>query len=180
MRTRGRRSVRLKGRDYATPGSYYVTICVHGRRCLLGTGRDGHVTLSAAGRAVDSVWLDLPRRHRHVGLDAYVIMPNHLHGILRLRPVVENGATRLGDPLSEIVRWFKAQSTRAYIHGVHEMGWPRFEQRLWQRGYYEHVIRSEDDLVHARGYILRNPRRWMSDPDNPSSVDTHPTSPWDM
>jgi REP element-mobilizing transposase RayT len=138
------------------------------------------VVLGPAGKTIERVWLDLPRRFEHVCLDEYVIMPNHIHGILRLRPWRDDGREHdtFGEPLSEIVRWFKAQSTRAYIRGVYDLGWARFDGRLWQRGYYEHVIRDEDDLVHGRGYILRNPRRWMTDPDNPRASDHDEASPW--
>ena len=179
MQRRRRRSIRWKGFHYASPRAYYVTVCVHQRRCLLGAARDERIVLSSAGRAVDAAWRLLPARFGHVALDEFVIMPNHVHGIIRLRPLARDGEPAFGEPLGEIVRWFKARTTRAYIHGVRDEGWPAFDRRLWQRGFHDRVIRDEEELAHARAYIFRNPARWSRDPDNPQARDQDPASPWD-
>jgi len=93
-------------------------------------------------------------------LDTFVIMPDHIHGILRLRPQGQGQSEERGAGLSEIVRWFKSETMRAYSDGVRRLGWPRFEGRLWQRGFYDRILRDEDELFHARTYIHRNPARW--------------------
>lgn len=180
-----RRSVRLRHYDYAQPGAYFVTICTHHRACLLGAVAAEAVRLSAAGRIVQAAWNDLPRHYPHVALDAFVVMPNHLHGIIqiidlavtdahavgadpRVRPVarhaaIPNQGAHAGAPLPRIVQWWKTMTTNAYIRGVRVQGWPRFDGRLWQRNYWERVLRDERELGLARDYILQNPLRWHLD-----------------
>jgi REP element-mobilizing transposase RayT len=94
----------------------------------------------------------MPERFAGARLDAYVVMPDHFHAIISLR----GRAARLGD----VVGAFKSLTTHAYIRGVHEAGWRPFAARLWQRDYYEHVIRGEADRARIRAYIAQNPARW--------------------
>ena len=164
-----RRSRRWRGFWYGAARAYYVTVVVHQRRCLLGTVRDGLVAPSAAGSSVMELWQRLDSTFQHVRLDAFVVMPNHLHGILCIIAPQHGGS--FGATLGELVGWFKTMSTRRYVRGVKEDGWPRFEQRLWQRNYFDRVIRDEDELNHARGYTWRNPMRWSLDPLNPERRD---------
>jgi len=160
-----RRSHRLRGFDYAAPATYFVTLCTEERRCLFGRVEDAQVDHSAAGRMVLSWWHRIPASFPYVRLRAFVLMPNHLHGILRfLEPAVGGARVTERPGLGRVITWFKTRTTGAYTRGVRHEGWPRFNGRLWQRSFYEHIIRDEEELAHADGYILRNPRRWGEDP----------------
>ena len=185
---RQRRSIRLQGYDYTRQGAYFVTICTRNRECLLGDIVEGRRHLSEAGRLAQAVWEDLPHHYPHVQIDVWVIMPNHMHGIIILTEAqtteddVQSGAdpkinvgaglkpaptaaTRHG--LSEIVRAFKTFSARR-INALHNtVGTP-----FWQRNYYEHVIRNESALDRIRQYIVDNPARWPEDPENPAVRDS--------
>ena len=143
----GRRSIRLRGYDYSRQGAYFVTICCHGRRCLLGTIKGGMVVPTPVGQAVLTCWEAIPRHAPRVDLDAYVLMPNHLHGIIYLtdegrgtpwRAPTDSVREAFGQPrsgsLATVVRSFKTASTRAALEVDLHLG-----SRLWQRGYYEHV-----------------------------------------
>ena len=161
-----RHSIRLKTFDYTQDGAYFITACTHERECLFGNIIDGTMTLNSPGQIVQDVWSELPRHYHHVGLDAFVIMPNHVHGIiLFLSDPVGAGfkpalATR--SPLSEIVRAFKTFSSRRINTLRLTPG-----TAVWQRNYYEHVARDEDDLQRLRQYITDNPARWADDENNP-------------
>ena len=156
-----RRSVRLADYDYSQPGAYFVTVCTHGRRPLFGQVVDEHVRPSNAGLMASDWWRRTKSKFPTIELDEEIVMPNHLHAIVNI--TANGGAT-----LQEIVQWFKTMTTNAYLRGVKQLGWPRFEKRLWQRSYYEHVIRDEAELASIREYIHHNPAKWVEDPDNPS------------
>ena len=178
-----RRSIRLKGYDYAHVGAYFVTICVWQRECLFGDVAGGVVALSAAGGLVQQAWVDLPARYVGVSLDAFVVMPNHVHGILfiagleadddrREEPAPgtdsgrhEEGATSSAPTLGQIVRAYKSLSAVAVNRHL-----GRSERPVWQRNYYEHIIRGEDALNDIRLYITRNPPCWDKDAENPANV----------
>jgi len=151
----GRRSIRLRGYDYRTAGFYFVTICTWNRECIFGDVVDGVVRLSDAGRIAEASWLTLAM-HDGVECDEFVVMPNHLHGILALS----------GDTLAlgELVRAFKARTTHA-IAGPHKTG----SIRVWQRKFYERIIRDDAELTDTRQYIKINPLVWSTDPENPQS-----------
>jgi putative transposase len=149
-----RRSIRLRGYDYATPGTYFVTICAQNRLRLFGAIADGVMIRSQAGELISSIWESLPLRFPTVELDVFVVMPEHFHAIVALK---EAGIDTM--PLGNIIGAFKSLTTNVYIHGVRESGWPPFEQRLWQRNYYESIIRDADHLARVRNYILTNPAR---------------------
>ncbi len=170
-----RRSIRLPDYDYATPGAYFVTVCTHGGECILGQIIDDEVQLGSAGAAVQEVWQHLPEHYPHLELDAFVVMPNHFHAILVLHEPAEaaseGGAVGLGSAkttakqhaLPEIVRALKSFSSRE-INRLR--GTPG--AAVWQRNYYEHIIRDQDQLARARAYIADNPRRWALDQENPT------------
>jgi len=183
-----RRAMRLRGYDYSQPGAYFVSICVQHRKCLFGAIIAGHLRLNEIGQIVIECWSRVPQHFPSVELDEYVIMPNHMHGIIALnivgarspRPSDIVGARsprpsqtvrhRRGEvpspTLGQIVAYFKYQSTK-HINQHHNM--PR--TRIWQRNYYEHVIRDDIDLQRLRRYIQNNPMKWTLDqlhPDNPS------------
>jgi len=182
-----RRSIRLRGFDYAQPGAYFITLCIHGSLPLLGHVLDGAMSLSPAGAAIETDWLALPERFADLHLDSYCLMPDHLHGILILgdcpalaRSPVDaagrgamDGGQRQALPLqdvpdsarhslADIIQAFKSLSTRTYIGGVREHEWPPFEGRLWQRNYWERIIRNERELLAVRDYIERNPQSWTA------------------
>ena len=160
-----RRSIRLRGYDYASAGAYFVTICVQGRLCRFGTVVNGVLTLNDAGRMVQATWEAFRERFPTLTPSAAVAMPNHFHAIVALADQPIHGA-QLGD----IVGAFKSLTTNAYIFGVRERGWLPFDQRLWQRNYYEHVICDEADLARIRDYIEANPARWDADRLHPAAA----------
>jgi REP element-mobilizing transposase RayT len=163
-----RRSVRLKGYDYSQAGAYFITIVTQGRVCLFGEVVAGELRLNKVGRMVASAWEDLPNHYAGVGLDAFVVMPNHVHGIVVLAgPTVGAGSDvgaglKPAPTLSEIVRAFKTFSARRINEHRGTRGMP-----VWQRNYYEHVVRDDESLDRIREYIAGNPLRWESDRENP-------------
>ena len=162
-----RENPRHRSIDYSAGGAYFVTLCLQGMRCRLGRVVGDRVALSAAGRMVQAEWQDLERRYPFVALDAYIVMPNHLHGALILQTGYEAGAAP-GKSLSGVIARFKTGTTYLYGEGVRTQGWPRYERRLWQRSFYERVIRNERELQAIREYIDLNPMRWAQDRLNPS------------
>lgn len=182
-----RRSIRLKGYDYASEGAYFATIVTQGRACLFGEIRDGKMILNEAGQMIVKWWNELPNKFPDMILGAFVVMPNHFHGIIIIEKTVgadlrvcPNGEIISGEhigsplrkpnaPLSQIVQWFKTMTTNEYIRGVKQLGWIPFIGKFWQRNYYEHVIRNEKELRQKTDYILNNPFRWEDDKENPGN-----------
>jgi putative transposase len=249
-RVHHRRSIRLKDFDYGQAGAYFVTICTQDRACLFGAIVAGEMRANAGGMMVQAVWEALPEHYVGVELDAFVVMPNHVHGIILLigrpdpnlpagpspggsldsgrqapakeRPdqqsqqparrregqargpegqargpegqargpewqalgpaptvagpracPVPGGAANASASLSlpDVMYRFKSLTTTKYSAGVRRAGWAPFNRRLWQRNYYEHVIRDEGDLRRIRAYVESNPGQWELDqlhPDNSS------------
>jgi putative transposase len=173
-----RNSVRLKDYDYGQSGAYFISIVTQNRTCLFGDINDSAPQLNDAGQMIRSVWVDISRHYPGVETDTFVVMPNHLHGIIflvgegpRACPP-ESGQPQGVAPtisLPEIVHRFKTLTTKRYTDGVKHSGWTRFQVRLWQRNYYEHVIRDEKSLNRIQQYIAENPARWEFDPDNPEA-----------
>jgi putative transposase len=150
-----RRSLRLPGYDYSQAGAYFVTACTQNRLMLFGEVIDCDVRLNEMGTIVQQTWDDLPRHYHGIDLDAFIVMPNHVHGIIILADQSERRHA-----IPEIVRGFKTFSARRVNERVGKRG------VLWQRGYYEHVIRNEKALDRIRAYIANNPARWADDPEN--------------
>ncbi|PKB71051.1 MAG: hypothetical protein BZY87_08035 [SAR202 cluster bacterium Io17-Chloro-G6] len=169
-----RGSIRLPGYDYTQHGAYFVTMCVAGRRCIFGKIVNGMMQPNKNGLIVAGQWSGLPKHYSNVILDAFVLMPNHIHGILRLKdnetppvgagfkPAHASSETKFRHGLPEIIRGFKTFSSRSINRLNGTTGKP-----VWQRNYYEHVVRSEDDLDVIRRYIVENPLKWAEDPENP-------------
>jgi putative transposase len=166
-----RRSLRLPGYDYSQAGAYFITACVHNRAMLFGEVIAGDVQLNELGTIVQKTWDDLPTHYRGIELDAFIVMPNHVHGIIILPDASERRHA-----IPEIVRGFKTFSARCVNErariGVYSgagskpaLG-PQARNLRWQRGYYEHVIRNEKALDRIRAYIANNPARWADDPEN--------------
>ncbi len=230
-----RRSLRLKGYDYRHVGAYFVTIVTQGRSCLFGEIVGQEMQLNEAGEMIRTVWEALPQRFPGIEIEGFVVMPNHLHGIIAIhQPVgvglvpaqdtnspdhgtttsqsteptdvgaglvpaqdtndhttkrattrvaptnqnpdrgvenmstVPNRATTRGAPtLGDVIGAYKSLSTVEYVRGVKTMEWTPFHGRLWQRNYYEHIVRHEDSLRDLQQYILDNPARWAFDKENP-------------
>jgi putative transposase len=166
-----RRLTRLKEYDYSQPGAYFITICTKKRECLFGEIEDGQMRINDLGEIVQLSWLDLPRHYLNLQLDAFVIMPNHVHGIIVVEDVgagLKPAPTVLENkkyPLSEIVRAFKTFSSKG-INKLRNM--PR--KPVWQRNYYEHIIRKDESLNKIREYIETNPLRWALDRENPVNL----------
>ncbi|MFZ1024837.1 MAG: transposase [Limnoraphis robusta] len=150
-----RQSIRLRGYDYSLPGAYFITICIDKRECLLGDIQDGNVIFSRYGEVVHFNWFNLTKVYPGIQLDSFVIMPNHIHGIIIL--------TDNSHKLSEIVRGLKTFSARR-INQLRSLS----GISVWQRGYYEHIIRNENTLTKIQEYILNNPYNWETDEMHPS------------
>lgn len=150
-----RRSLRLPAYDYSQAGGYFITVCTQDRVMLFGEVIDCHVRLNEIGMIVQQTWDDLARHYRGIDLDAFIVMPNHVHGIIIL-----DGQFERRRALSEIVRGFKTFSARRVNERADKRG------ALWQRSYYEHVIRNEKSLDRIRAYIANNPGQWADDPNN--------------
>jgi REP element-mobilizing transposase RayT len=177
-----RRSIRLRDYDYATGGACFFTVCVQGRECLFGQVMGGEMVLNEAGRMVELWWRKIPEKFGNAGLGEHVIMPDHFHGIVWIvgagpcaRPSLDSDADKrgahTGAPLPTIVQWFKTMTTNAYIRSVHDNNWPPFPGRLWQRNYYERIIRDDDELQWMREYVAGNPGRWGEDGENPANME---------
>jgi hypothetical protein len=178
-----RRSIRLKNYDYASSGAYFVTIVTHQRQCLFGAIVDGAMRLNEWGAIAERCWMEIPQHYPHVILDAFVIMPNHVHGIIILNENNFNGSIvgaigannhspfvgannhspqRNDRPrgtthtIGSIVRGFKIGVTKWFRQHTDIYN-------VWQRNYYEHIIRNEIELNKIREYILNNSLNWETD-----------------
>jgi len=167
-----RRSIRLKGYDYSQEGAYFITVCTYNRRCVLGSITNGEMKPSGLGELVWSAWRDLPNHHDHIDVDAFVVMPNHVHGIVVIGNAGTAGRaptgtrTTFGKPrpatLATIMRSFKAAVTRQANRSLKTPG-----ATLWQRNYYDRVIRNEKEWDALRQYIFDNLANWAADAENP-------------
>ena len=157
-----RKLLRLKNYDYGSPGFYYVTVCTQNRNNLFSNIDNESVQLTKIGHMIEAFIQKLPVKFPYIQLNIYTIMPNHLHLIieivgtnLRVGPI--SGQTHRSAPtLPSMIQWFKTMTTNAYINEVKKNSWPPFEERLWQRNYYERIIRSHEELQKTREYIQSN------------------------
>lgn len=158
-----RRSIRKKGHDYTAPGVYYITICIEQRAHILSQIVNGNIQLQTAGKLVETTWHRLPDHFAAVRLDAFVIMPDHIHGIIILRknkrPKARKQSERangsIPGSIPAIVQNFKSISARRINQARGTPG-----QKVWQEDYYDRIIRNAVDLEHTRRYIAANPSRW--------------------
>jgi REP element-mobilizing transposase RayT len=163
-------SIRLPWWDYSQAGWYFVTVCTKDRQCLLGKIVEGSMALSPAGLIVEAEWWRTATVRKNVRLDEFVMMSNHLHGILVItegqgKTSQRDVSTKPGlrpDSLGAIVGQFKSICTKR-IRGA---GFPQF---AWQASFYEHIIRDERSLGNIRQYIGDNPAKWELDADNPKN-----------
>jgi putative transposase len=159
-----RRSIRLKGFDYSRSAVYFVTICVQDRECLFGTipPSGEHVILNDAGKMISAQWLALSERFPSIILDEFIVMPNHFHGIICISP-----DSVINPTLGKVIGAFKSITNNNYINGVKIQNWQPFNQRLWQRNYYEHILRDDSALQKIQQYIQNNSLTWAKDSLNP-------------
>ena len=178
---KNRRSIRLANWEYSWSGYYFVTICAAKGELLFGNIEDEKMILNDVGRIVGDVWNEIPKHFSGVELDVFVVMPNHVHGVIAIvdgRDGVENSRDVVGArhasplrpcgvaprSLGSIVGSFKSAVTKRVNENRGTPGVP-----VWQRNYYEHVIRDEGDLERIREYIANNPLRWALDEEKPEN-----------
>lgn len=167
---KNRRSIRLPAYDYAQAGGYFITICTHHRACLFGSNVDGEMVLNDIGLTIVDEWTKTSALRANVKLDVFVVMPNHIHGIVLIIEPTENGlpsyapAKDFRSPsqtIGAIIRGFKSAATKQINIIRNSAG-----TKLWQRNFYERVIRNEDELGLMRQYIVENPAKWEFDKEN--------------
>ena len=156
-----RRATRSRQHDYDRPGRYFVTICAYDRDPIFGEIVEGVMTLSHAGQVVETCWYRLPHRFRAVELDEFVVMPNHVHGIITL---TENGPGP-SPALHDVVGAFKTDAARRINALRGAPGVP-----VWQRSFHDQVVRDAQHVANVRAYILTNPANWPFDEDNPTQL----------
>lgn len=185
-----RKQIRLLGHDYSKNGCYFVTICTQNRQCIFGDIINNKMVLNDIGNIIKKNW-DILSKRFPVELDEYQIMPNHLHSIIHIvgaglvparnrvianrgetnRATMDRATTRVAPTtLGEIIGAFKSITTIEYINCVKNRHWPLFNNRIWQRNYYEHIIRNENELYKIREYIKLNPEMWERDRNNPNHI----------
>jgi putative transposase len=171
-----RQSIRVKEYDYTQAGAYFVTIVTHQRDCLLGDIQNGTMVLNAFGQIADECWRSIPEHFPSVELGASVIMPNHVHGIIIISGVgathVESVGARHASPLQNPPRGAPPRSLGAIVGSFKSAVTKRIGREhnvtgIWQRNYYEHIIRDDKDLQRITDYIEANPSRWDEDDENP-------------
>ena len=174
-----RKSNRVKEYNYSTAGYYYVTICTYNRKELFGYIEDSRMVLNEYGKAIEKIWKEIPDHYPNIELDEFIVMSNHIHGIIFVerrglihqtlnasKGVINHAPTKqwglMCNPnitLGKIIRHFKAKCTRL----IRNQGYAEFQ---WQRNYYEHIVRNDDDLNRTRTYIKNNPMQWDDDENN--------------
>jgi REP element-mobilizing transposase RayT len=182
--------MRLPKYDCRAPGAYFVTLVTQDRLNLFGEVIDHEMRSNAAGRMVRDVWDSLPGRFPGTESSSCIVMPNHVHGILIIHENV--GATFMaarkragmnpaptvrqngGPTLGRIIGAFNSPTTREYTRGTRSGTWPASETRLWQRNYYEHILRNDEDWQRMHLYIESNPANWDADDGNPGNVGRFP------
>ena len=174
-----RRSIRLSGHSYSQDGAYFVTVVTRERMTLFGDVIDGDMRLNDTGRMISQLWEWLETRYPYVRLDEYVVMPNHLHGVIVLGDLDAGGSrtaptgvvngnrvdTARRKPLGRLVGAFKTVTTKQANLAKGTPG-----QVLWQRNFYERIIRSDQEWNRIREYIANNPLKWEEDSENPAGT----------
>jgi putative transposase len=208
---RRRRSIRLQGYDYTRAGAYFITICAENRVCLFGDITNGEMVLNSFGEIASSRWHAIPERFRHVGVDEFVVMPNHIHGIMIIDAVGaplagaldiagagtrnssnetypptpdddaaetnnrttgnDRATARVAPTVGDIVGGYKSICVYECLVWINNHDENRKLGKLWQRNYWEHIIRDEIELNRIREYIRNNPVQWREDRLNPRRGD---------
>ena len=166
-----RRSIRLQGYDYSGEGAYFVTICSYKRECIFSTVGAGlasalHskpiIQLKDPGKIILKIWNKIPERFENVLIDDLVIMPNHIHGILFIEKSDKRVDARPTPTLGDIICSFKSECVTEYFKYIKDNNLLS-SCKIWQRNYYEHIIRNDRELNTYRRYILNNPGKWEED-----------------
>lgn len=192
-----RRSVRLQGYDYSKEGLYFITICTHGKLCLFGEIGETQMFLNTLGEVVNKCWLEIPNHFPNAVLHEFIVMPNHMHGIIELKASNLENPSNVGvqnfEPLRELqiskinqyqkiiprsigsmVRGFKIGVTKWYREKINSsfdyksitedyLQISLLGNKIWQRNYYEHIIRNEESYLNISNYIINNPKNWQQD-----------------
>ena len=176
-----RHSIRLKGYNYSQAGAYFITICTYERVCIFEDVFDGKIQINNAGEIANICWQQISEHFPNVVLDEYVIMPNHVHGIIFIVDNDVNVGVQNIEPLQQIENQSKNEFQhiiprsigsiiRGYKIGVTKWFRKNTDMHLvWQRNYFERVIRNEKELNRIRDYIIDNPLKWHEDKNNPSN-----------
>lgn len=165
-----RNSLRHPHYDYTETGAYFITICAHKGISIFGRIVDTTMQLNPLGHIAHQAWLDLPSRHPHIGVEPFVIMPNHVHALVWiLTEIVTKGSAReYGKPIagsiSTVVNAYKVSVTKLAISAGLIPGPP-----LWQRNFYDRIVRDERELANIQEYIRTNPARWLGDQLHPDA-----------
>ncbi len=166
-----RRSIRLKKYDYSKPGAYFITICTQNKKCLFGEIIDGEMLLNEMGCIVKNEWLKTKQLRKNIECNVFVVMPNHFHSIVEInesyKGVLQYAPTKMQSPsktIGAIVRGFKSAVTKQINKLQQTPG-----KKLWQRNYYEHIIRDEDDYNQIYEYINNNILKWELDSLHPNN-----------
>jgi len=198
-----RRSIRLKGYDYSRPGAYFVTLCTRNRKCLFGQVVNKKMKLNDMGLIAEKCWNEMPSHFPHVRLDEFIVMPNHIHGILIITPVGAKNFSPIAANTYAPVETNNYSPLRVKNHSPHrprgtsktigsvirgfKIGvtkWCRKKNRqnipysdtikgLWQRNYFDHIIRDDEFLNRIREYIIQNPMQWEFDRENPIGANSN-------
>ncbi len=151
-----RRSVRLKGYDYASAGSYFITLCCQNRRHLFGHIENKEMVLNQFGQIVEEQWLALPERFPNVALGSFVIMPNHVHYIV---DILNHQNVTIG----AITGAFKSLCVHHILQYQKTINYDHLIGKIWQRNLWEHIIRNSDEWAYINHYIVHNPENWHND-----------------
>ena len=182
QRNGNRKSIRLKGYDYSQEGMYFITLCCRDRKHLFGSIQNGIMCLNAFGSIAYQTWMETPSIRLNIALGAFIVMPDHLHGIIEIKEAVENANNenigKFRSPsqtIGAIIRGYKGATTkrikeysRGELHCRGELQFARTElmdldKSIWQRNYYEHIIRNDRALYNITNYIINNPQEWKKD-----------------
>lgn len=165
MKKPWRKNIRLAGYDYSEEGAYFITMCTKNRRKLFGEITEGKVILNQAGRLALDTWQELTQHFENISLDEFIIMPDHIHGIIFIhknhplvRPSLVDEIKTKEKTLGDIVGAYKSLVTNKYIEKVKTKELPKFNKSIWTPNYYEHIIRNTLALRNIRAYIKNNPR----------------------
>lgn len=161
MKLQERKLQRLKGYDYSQNGAYFITICTQNRLCLFGDIYSGSLILNNAGKMVFKKLEEMPKIYSGIKIDKFIVMPNHLHAIIEIQ---QNGTTQGSFPtISECIQRFKTYTTKLYIDGVKKGNYPHFDKKIWQKSFYDRIIRNEHEYQEICQYIETNPLKWEED-----------------
>lgn len=151
-----RKQIRLKDYDYTQNNAYFITICTYKRATLFGYIVDGALQSfpNSPDKMVEKWLMELENKFENLYLDDFIVMPNHIHFVV---------FNHSGKSIAEVADWFKTMTTNDYISHVKSGAFPAFKERIWQRNYYEHVVRNDEDLFESRRYIEENPLKWELD-----------------